>query len=277
MKAGSPGRTRAAARCAAGLVAAALLAGGAAGCSSTVKTLTFCTDPTYPPAEFYKVQQAGAGSLKTLKRQLAGADIDIGTAVAQRLGRPVSFADTPFDQIITALQDRSCDAIISFMNDTPQRRQLVAFVDYLAAGQLILLPKGAPPVRAVPALYGRTVSVAQGTTEQQFLQAQNAHAPPGRPIKILAFATEDDAIYALQHGVAGAYFGDAPIVLAAAAADSSLTAGAQLVPPIPVGIAVRPGDPLHAQIAQAIKAMYQDGTMGTILSRWGWTRYALAG
>lgn len=274
MRTARPGRRRAAVRWAGALLAAALVAGGIAGCSTPAKTLTFCTDPTYPPAEFYKVQQVGT---QTLKRQLAGADIDIGTAVAQRLGRPVSFADTPFDQIIAALLGGQCDAIISFMNDTPQRRRQVAFVDYLAAGQLILLPKGAPPVTAVSDLYGRTVSVAEDTTEQQFLQAQNAHAPAGRPIKILSFATEDDAIYALQHGVAGAYFGDAPIVLAAAAADSSLTAGAQLVPPIPVGIAVRPGDPLQAQIAQAIKAMYQDGTMGTILSRWGWARYALAG
>jgi len=274
MRTGGPGTTRAAGRLAGGLLALALLAGGAVGCSSTPPTLTFCTDPTYPPAEFYQVQQVGT---VTLKRQLVGADIDIGTAVAKRLGRPVSFVDTPFDQIIPALLAGQCDAIISFMNDTPQRRRQVTFVDYLAAGQLILLPKGAPAVSQVSDLYGRTVSVAQDTTEQQFLQAQNAHAPAGRTIKILSFATEDDAIYALQHGAADAYFGDAPIVIAAASADSSLAVGAQLVPPIPVGIALRPGDPLQAQIAQAIKAMYQDGTMGTILSKWGWTSYALTG
>lgn len=272
MSAGRPNGRRAARRWAGGLLAAALLAGGVAGCSTAAKTLTFCTDPTYPPAEFYKVQQVGT---QTLKRQLAGADIDIGTAVGKRLGRPVSFTDTPFEQIIAALRDKNCDAIISFMNDTPQRRRLVTFADYLAAGQLILLREGAPPVRRVQDLYGRTVSVAQGTTEQQFLQAQNVHAPVGRPIKIVSFASENDAIYALQRGVVGAYFGDAPIVLAAARADPSLTVGAQLVPPIPVGIAVRPGNPLGAQIAQAIKAMYKDGTMGAILSRWGFTRYAL--
>lgn len=272
MSAGRPNGRRAARRGAGGLLAAALLAGGVAGCSTAAKTLTFCTDPTYPPAEFYKVQQVGT---QTLKRQLAGADIDIGTAVGKRLGRPVSFTDTPFEQIIAALRDKNCDAIISFMNDTPQRRRLVTFADYLAAGQLILLREGAPPVRRVQDLYGRTVSVAQGTTEQQFLQAQNVHAPVGRPIKIVSFASENDAIYALQRGVVGAYFGDAPIVLAAARADPSLTVGAQLVPPIPVGIAVRPGNPLGAQIAQAIKAMYKDGTMGAILSRWGFTRYAL--
>jgi polar amino acid transport system substrate-binding protein len=268
--------SRAAGRWAGGLLALALVAGGAAGCSSSspAKTLTFCTDPTYPPAEFYQVQQVGTVSLK---RQLAGADIDIATAVAKQLGRPVSFVDTPFDQIIAALLGGQCDAIISFMNDTSQRRRQVTFVDYLAAGQTILLPKGAPPVRQVSDLYGRTVSVAEDTTEQQFLQAQDAHAPAGRTIKILSFATENDAIYALQHGVADAYFGDAPIVAAAANADSSLAVGGQLVPPIPVGIALRPGDPLRAQVARAIKSMYQDGTMGTILSKWGWASYALTG
>jgi polar amino acid transport system substrate-binding protein len=274
MRTGRPGATRTAGRLAGGLLAVVLLAGGAAGCSSAAPTLTFCTDPTYPPAEFYQVQQVGT---VTLKRQLVGADIDIGTAVAKSLGRPVSFVNTQFDQIIGALQAGQCDAIISFMNDTSPRRRLVTFVDYLAAGQMILLPKGAPAVSQVADLYGRTVSVQQGTTGQQFLHAQNARAPAGRPIKILSFASDNDAIYALQHGVVGAYFGDAPVVIAAAEADHSLIAGAQLVPPIPVGVAVRPGDPLQAQIAQAIKSMYQDGTMGTILSKWGWTRYALTG
>jgi polar amino acid transport system substrate-binding protein len=279
MRTGRPGATRTAGRLVGGLLAVVLLAvvllaGGAVGCTSAASTLTFCTDPTDPPAEFYQVQQVGT---QTLKRQLAGADIDIGTAVAKSLGRPVSFVNTPFNQIIGALQARQCDAIISFINDTPQRRRLVTFVDYLAAGQMILLPNGAPAVSQVPDLYGRTVSVQQGTTGQQFLQAQNARAPTGRPIKILSFASDNDAIYALQHGAVGAYFGDAPVVIAAAEADHSLMAGAQLVPPIPVGVAVRPGDPLRAQVAQAIKSMYQDGRMGTILSKWGWTRYALAG
>ena len=259
-------------RWAGGLLALAMLAGGTVGCSSAAKTLTFCTDPTYPPAEFYQVQQVGTASLK---RQLAGADIDIATAVAKRLGRPVAFVDIPFDQTIPALLGGKCDAIISFMNDTPQRRRQVSFVDYLAAGQTILLPKGAPPASQVSDLYGRTVSVAKDTTEQEFLQAQDAHTPAGQSIKILSYATEDDAIYALQHGKASAYFGDAPIVAAAANADSSLAVGAQLVPPIPVGIALRPGDPLRAQIAQAIKAMYQNGTMGSILSKWHWASYAL--
>lgn len=272
----NPSRGRAAGRWVGMLAAAAVLAGGLAGCSSSAKTLAFCTDPTYPPAEFYQVQQHGTG-LKSLKREIAGADIDIGKAVGKRLDRPVRFVSTPFARIIPALQDHRCDAIISFMNDTAQRRQQVSFVDYLAAGQLILIPKTAPPVTRVADLYGRTVSVAQGTTQQQFLQAQNAHAPAGQSIKIHTYPSENAAIYALQHGAVEAYLADAPIVTAAVAADSSLTAGAQLVPPEPVGIATRPGDQLHTQIAGAIKAMYQNGTMGTILSKWNFTRYALTG
>jgi polar amino acid transport system substrate-binding protein len=274
MKTGRRGTSRAAGRWAGVVLALALVAGGTVGCSSATKSLTFCTDPTYPPAEFYQVQRVGTASLK---RNLAGADIDIGTAVAKLLNRPVAFVDTPFDQIITALLGGKCDAAISFMNNTAQRRRQVTFVDYLAAGQTILLPKGAPPTSQVSDLYGRTVSVAKDTTEQQFLQAQDAHAPAGRSIKILSYATEDDAIYALEHGAANAYFGDAPIVLAAARADSSLEIGPQIVPPIPVGIALRPGDQLRAQIAKAIRTMYQKGTMGAILSKWGWGSYALPG
>ena len=79
---------------------AALAAAGA----RQAGTLTFCTDATYPPEEFFQ------------GTKLVGSDIDIATDVAKRLGKTAKFQNTGFDGIIAALLAKKCDAIISGMN-----------------------------------------------------------------------------------------------------------------------------------------------------------------
>jgi polar amino acid transport system substrate-binding protein len=268
----------------AGLVCALMLAIPAA-CSSSSKsspassgaaasggTIVYCSDVSYPPAEFYQVTLRGTHELT---RTLAGADIEIGRAVAKRIGAGADFVNTPFSAIISSLQEKKCDAIISFMNDTEQRRQDLDFVDYLAAGQSTMTKKGAPPVHTVNDLFGKTVAVTKGTTEEQFLDSHN-HPPAGKqPIKILAFSTDNDATYALTQGAAEVYFGDAPVVTAAVNGNSGLTAGAQLVAPIPIGIGLRKGDARLDRMKQAIHDMYTDGSMAAILVKWKLIQYAI--
>jgi len=254
--------------------AVVLLTVGLSACTSdsSSNTLSFCTDPTYPPAEFYQVSKVGSVSLK---RQLVGADIDIGSAVADKMGKDARFVTTKFTDIIDHLLDKKCDAIISLMNDTSQRRTKVSFVDYLAAGQDLMLKKGTAPINSLAELYGRSVSVASGTTEEDFLKAANNAAPGGKQIVIKSYPSENNAILALDNGKVEAYFGDAPIVQSTVAADSSLVRGAELVKPIPVGIALRPGDSRIADVQKAVNDIYSDGTIGAILAKWKFTNYAI--
>src|SRR5213082_3380014 len=84
--------------------------------------IVFCSDITYPPEEYFKGGNA------------VGSDIDIGAAVAKSMGVQTQFKNTTFDSIIAALLAKKCDAIISGMNDTAERRKQVDFVDYLSIG-----------------------------------------------------------------------------------------------------------------------------------------------
>ncbi len=247
-------------------------------CASSKKSttsggaFTYCTDPTYPPAEFYQAARRGAGEVT---KTLVGADIDIGKAVAKRLGGHAEFVATPFADIIGSLLDKKCDAIISFINDTAGRRQQMSFADYAAFGQSVLVKNGAPVIHGVSDLFGKTVSVARGTTEEQFLTSQNKAANGKPPIKILSFASDDDAIYALTQGAAEVYFGDTPVVSLLVSQNSSLTQGPEIVKAIPVGIALRIGDSRLAGTKKAISDMYADGTMGVILAKWKLTQFAI--
>src|SRR5438105_10289969 len=54
---------------------------------------------------------------------------------------------TLFRSIIAALKAKKCDAIISGMNDTAERRKQVDFTDYLQVGQSLMVKKGNPTCR----------------------------------------------------------------------------------------------------------------------------------
>jgi polar amino acid transport system substrate-binding protein len=238
-----------------GLAASAI----AAPTRHAVGTLTFCTDATYPPEEFYQ------------GTKLVGSDIDIGSEIAKRIGLKVKFQNTGFDGIIAALLAKKCDAIISGMNDTPERRQQVAFVDYLSVGQSLMVKKGNPKhVRTLTDLSGNSVSVEVGTSNKQFLDAENKLLKKeGKPaIKVVTFPKDTDAASALKTGRVDAYFGDSPVVAYYIKRDASLEYAGSPVNPIPVGIAIRKGDALIPKIQKAVTAAYTDGTMKKILAKW---------
>ncbi len=263
------------------LLASALLTTFAlAGCSSNGKsssasggTFTYCTDPTYPPAEFYQAARLGGAEIS---KTLVGADIDIGKDVAKRLGANAEFDTMPFSQVVDSLLAKKCDGIISFMNDTAERQQQMEFADYVAAGQTVLVKNGSPVIHNVNDLFGKTVSVASGTTQEEFLTSENKSAGARQPIKIVSFPDDDAAIYALTKGTAQVYFGDAPVVSRLVSENSTLTAGPELVKPVPVGIALRKGDTRLGQVKKAISDMYADGTMGRILAQWKMTQFAIS-
>jgi polar amino acid transport system substrate-binding protein len=255
-----------------GLALAALAAltiaatGAAAPARQSAGTLTFCTDATYPPEEFYE------------GTKLVGSDIDIGNEVARRLGMTAKFQNTGFDGIIAALLAKKCSVIISGMNDTPERRKQVAFVDYISVGQSLMVKKGNPKgIKTLADLSGKTVSVEVGTTNKIFLdQASAALKKKGKPsIKITTFPKDTDAANALKTGRVDAYFGDSPVVAYYIARDPSFGFAGAPVNPIPVGMAIRKGDPLIGKVQKQVNAMYADGKMKSILAKWKMSAFAL--
>jgi polar amino acid transport system substrate-binding protein len=245
---------------------AALAAAGAAPAASNAGQLVFCSDITYPPEEFYQGTKP------------AGSDIDIGTAVAKQLGMSARFDNTGFDGIIAALLSKRCDAIISGMNDTPARRKQVAFVDYLSVGQSLMVKKGNPlHIKTLTDLSGRAVSVEVGTTNKDFLDAESKKlkAAGRKTIDVVSFPKDTDAANALKTGKVDAYFGDSPVVAYYIARDKSFAFAGAPINPIPVGIALRKGDPLVSKIRKAVQTLYANGTIPRILGKWKMTDFGL--
>jgi len=248
-------------------MAAAAIVAAPAGAARHATTLVFCSDTTYPPME------------SLVNGKAVGADVDIAGAVAKQLGRTAQIKTTGFDVIIPALLHKKCDAIISAMTDNATRRKQVDFTDYITVGAFLMVKSGNPShISTLTSLSGKSVAVEAATTEKDALDAQNkVFAKQGKTkITIKIYPADTSAAAAILAGKADAYFADAPPVLYYIKKTSGKfqTAGSQ-IQSAPEGIATRKGDPLGGQIKTAVSKLYANGTMKTILAKWGLSAFAL--
>jgi polar amino acid transport system substrate-binding protein len=229
--------------------------------------IVFCTDPTYPPEE----------SLQGSKP--VGSDIDIGGAVARVMGVKAEWRNVGFDGIIAALLAKRCDAIIAGMTDTAQRRKQVDFAHYLVVGMSLMVKKGNPRhVTGLASLSGLRVAVELGTTEKDALTAENKllARQHRRPVVIKLFNKDTDAAAALVTGKVDAYFADDPPVgYYVKKSGGRFEVAADKIQSAPIGVATRKHDPLRLAVKKAIAQLYANGTMKSILAKWGLSAFAL--
>src|SRR5207249_9841268 len=97
----------------------------------TPGVLTVGSDTTYPPQEY----------IDATTHKAVGFDVDLITAIAQRIGLQANIVPTKFDKIIDDLVARHFDVVISAVSITPERQKKVDFVPYLNAGESVLVQK----------------------------------------------------------------------------------------------------------------------------------------
>ena len=225
--------------------------------------IVWCSDIEYPPFESYQGSKA------------IGADIDLASGIAAAMGVKAEFKNVVFDSIIAGLLTKKCDAIVSAMNDTAERRKVVDFVDYLKVGQSLMVKKGNPKhIASLASLVGHVVSVQSGTTMRQFLVAESARlAKQGKKsFAIKTFPKDTDAISALKAGRVYAYFADSPVVAYYVSKDASLQIAGSPISPLPYGLAIRKHDPLRGAVQRALNQLYASGAMKRIAAKWGVTK-----
>jgi len=237
------------------------------GANAVPNPIVYCVDTTYPPAE------------SLVGGKAAGYDIDIANAVAQQLGSTAQIKTTGFTVIIPALLKKKCNAIISSMTITPDRAKQVHFIPYLDVGSFLMVKKGNPShITGLASLSGKSAAVEASTTQLAALQAENKILQKqGKPlITIKSYPADTSAVATIQAGKVIAYFADAAPVLYYIRTTGKFvqTTGKQLSTS-PEGIATRKGDPLGAQINNAIQALYLNGKMKKILAKWQASQFAL--
>jgi polar amino acid transport system substrate-binding protein len=235
--------------------------------------IMIATDALYPPNEF---KQGG---------HIVGFDIDLGTAIARKLGVTAEFQDVEFDTIVQALQQGKYDMSLSSFTDTRERESRFDFVTYLSAGTTLLVRKGNPK-RLRPddlSLCGRRVAVEKGTTQEDELTRKDVTQPGAgaridacgaghRPAPIrMSFDGQAAATEALAKGHADAVLAGSP----SAVYGASRSAGRFEVSGRPYdaalyGVAVPKGQTdLRDAVFKAVKDLMSDGTYARMTGKWG--------
>jgi polar amino acid transport system substrate-binding protein len=217
--------------------------------------LVFGTDPTYEPSEF---KQGG---------KIVGFDVDLGTAIAKKLGLTADFQESKFDAILPALGTRYELGMSSF-TDNPQREKVVDFVTYFTAGtQWASKDSAFDPDNAC----GKKVAVQTGTVQDTEDLPARQKKCAGKAIQVQRYDAQDEATNSVVLGKADAVLADSPVMAGAVKkVGGGLTLVGQVYDSAPYGIAIpKTAGTTKDAVLGAVKALITDGSYKAILDKWG--------
>ncbi|MGA8218973.1 MAG: ABC transporter substrate-binding protein [Solirubrobacterales bacterium] len=232
------------------------IASAAASAVSQSGQLSIASDATYPPMEFFG---------KSDNTTVIGADADISKALGQVMGLNAKVENTPFDSILPGLTAGKYDLGISSFTDTLDRQKTNDFVTYAQAGTSFyssadanLDPKG------LADLCDHSVAVEKGTTQQEDAQGQAQKCK----VDVQVYPDQNGANLAISSGRAELGMADSPVAAYIVEQSNGKFKLGQAYGVAPYGIAMKKGSPLAQPLLDAVKALYDDGTMQKIFDYW---------
>lgn len=220
------------------------------------------TDASYPPME----------SVGTDGKTVEGFDVDLGNAVAAKLGVKINFINSPFDAIIPGIASGKYDLGFSSFTPTADRLKTVDFVNYLSNGTLWAVKSGNPGGIDRENACGKKVAVQKATTQVDDITARDKKCTSaGKPgITIDQYQLQTDATTAVISGKDDAMLADSPVIsYAVKQSKGKVEQLGDQYGAAPTGVALPKGGPLTPVIADALTAVVKDGTYQRILAKWG--------
>lgn len=195
--------------------------------------------------------------------RLTGFDVELGNAIAKKLGVEVEWVTLPFDSLLVALNQDRYDFVVAGHGITPERLKAVDFSDpYVCSGAAVVAKQGG--ARSKADLAGKRIGVQVGTT---YLAAVEKISGIG---EVKTFPKDTDALQNLLAGRTDVWVSDKLTALDASAknADAKLQIG-ELLYEERYGMAFKKGNSeLEDAVNQALAAALEDGTYAEISRRY---------
>ncbi len=225
-------------------------------------TLTFGTDASYAPSEF--IAEDGT--------TIEGFDVDLGKAIAAKLGLEGEFVNSTFDSLIVGVVNGKFPAAMSSFTINPDRMKQVNMISYFDAGTAWAVATGNPSGISVDDPCGKTVAVQKATVQIPDIEARDKECQDaGKPgIDIQQYSLQSDATTAVVSGKVDAMLADSPVVAYAIQQSGKLEQLGDIYDSAPYGIVVPKDQTEFATAIQgAVNALIADGTYQAILDEWG--------
>lgn len=235
------------------LTAAAVLALGLAGTASA-QTLRVGAYAANPPWEF-----------KTTEGAFEGFEIDLVTAIAERLGMELEIEDLGFQALFAATSSNRIDAAISSITITSERLQSQSFTQGYYDADLALATNRNSGITGLADMEGEVAGVLSTSTGD--IWAQQNQQEYGFS-DILGYNTQQEMILDTQLGRSAGAISDITGFMFSFENMPEMT----VVERIPTGdqyaLMMSKDHPLLGEVNEAITALKQDGTMAELHEKW---------
>ena len=135
--------------------------------------------------------------------KFVGLNPDLVDALGECLGFKNEFTSLSFDGIVPAVSAGRFDMAAASMYDTPERRQKVTYVDYIAVSLYGVVPKGNPKkLKSLSDTCGLKTAAATGQKEFELLneQSDKCMAAGKAPLEIATFPDTNGVFQSLISG-----------------------------------------------------------------------------
>ncbi len=220
--------------------------------------------PNYPPFEFKD----------PATDKLSGVDIELGNALAAKLGVKLRWEETAFEQMISSVDTGRVDIILSGMTDLASRHDKVTFVDYVKSGpQFYTTAARGAEFKDVTALCGKNVGASRRTSFPAEIKGWSDEycVKAGKPaITVVGTEGSVDARTQLTQGrVDAAMQGNETIPYLMQQEPGRYAPIGSAIAAQYTGIGVAKGNAaLQQAIKEALDQLIADGSYGKILAKW---------
>ena len=235
----------------------------AADAAAEIKTveagkLHMATNAAFPP---YEMISDNGG--------FEGIDVEIATAIAQKLGLELVVDDMEFGSVITSVQGGKSDIAMAGLTVTEERKQNVDFTESYATGvQVIIVPEGSDIQTAADLANDKMIGVQDGTTGYIYCSDTVENGGFGED-HVTSYPNGAMAIEALKGGKVDAVVIDNEPAKAFVAANEGLKIleTEYIVENYAIGIS-KDNPALRDAVDGALKELIADGTVKTIVDKY---------
>ena len=221
--------------------------------------LVICTDAPYEPMEFEATEEKTPSGY-------TGFDIDLVQAIVDGADKTLEVKVTPFDGIFAAMDAGNCDAVVSSVTITDERKQNMDFSEpYFDSNQsLMVLKENEATYKTLADLAGKNIGVQSGTTGEEYT---TNNTPEGATITALPGSA--DLFAALEAGSIDAIVQDYPINAYRATQNDNVVITEKIVTDEQYGMAVAKGNTeTLALLNDGLATAKSDGTYDTLYEKY---------
>jgi glutamate transport system substrate-binding protein len=194
--------------------------------------------------------------------EVEGFDVDLGKAVADKLGVKPKLVEAISDNRIPFIQDGTVDLVLSTMTINAERAQEIGFTDpYFIAKGRILVPKDSD-ITGIDDLAGRKVCTALGSTYEETLKTQ----APKADLRLVDAYSE--CLELLQNGAVDAISTDDVILTGMIIQDESLKLVGDELTVEPYGGGFKKDDTQFAEFLNGVLEEYKTSGWQESYDKW---------